>query len=284
MPDQQNPSVSGPESWQRIRHDYDSPPAREGAVRPIHVLLALIFLGVSAGGGVFYREQIVSQFNQLANPDRMQASTAGSLRPEPRPADVIPPNVRALADPPSPVAVRPAESAARTVAPSSPGPTPIASNSPQPLPSVQRPGMAVSMPAVITPTWTPPDEPIGHKVVVERNSNGHFELDAKINDATIRLMFDTGATLVALRAEDAERMGIDLNNLNYSLRTNTANGTAAVAPYTIKTLTIGNITAHDVKATVARRGALSVNLLGQSFMTQLRGHEVEGNRLTLRGR
>lgn len=144
--------------------------------------------------------------------------------------------------------------------------------------------MAVSMPSVITPTWTPPDEPTGHKVVVERNSSGHFELNAKINDATIRMMFDTGATLVALRAEDAERMGIDLNNLNYSLKTNTANGTAAVAPYTIKTLIIGNITAHDVRATVARRGALSVNLLGQSFMMQLQGHDVEGNRLTLRGR
>jgi aspartyl protease family protein len=97
------------------------------------------------------------------------------------------------------------------------------------------------------------------------------------------MMFDTGSRWVALRAEDAERAGIDVSSLNFSVRTATANGVGSAAPVTIKVLRVGNITRTNVQAVVMRPGALAINLLGQSFMATMAGFSTEGDRLTLRG-
>ena len=97
------------------------------------------------------------------------------------------------------------------------------------------------------------------------------------------MVFDTGASLVALREEDASRAGIDLDTLNYSVRVKTANGTAFVAPIVIATLNVGSITRTNVRALVAKRGALTVNLLGQSFLKTMAGYAMDGDRLVLRG-
>jgi aspartyl protease family protein len=97
------------------------------------------------------------------------------------------------------------------------------------------------------------------------------------------MLFDTGASVVALRAEDAGRFGVSVSNLNYSARVKTANGTADVAPIIIDTLTIGNITERRVVGYVAREGMLPRNLLGQSFLARLSGYNVENNQLVLKG-
>jgi aspartyl protease family protein len=97
------------------------------------------------------------------------------------------------------------------------------------------------------------------------------------------MMFDTGASRVVLRAEDAARLGFLMNSLIFSVRTSTANGTTMVAPITIDTISVGSITLHDVPAAVAKPGSLHVNLLGQSFLTRLREYRVEGDRLISEG-
>jgi aspartyl protease family protein len=53
------------------------------------------------------------------------------------------------------------------------------------------------------------------------------------------------------------------------------------AAATIDTLTVGNITQHRVPAVVASPGTLNENLLGQSFLRNLRQVNVENNRVTL---
>jgi aspartyl protease family protein len=72
--------------------------------------------------------------------------------------------------------------------------------------------------------------------------------------------------------------------LNYTAKVKTANGTADVAPITIDTLTIGNITQRAVPGFVAKQGTLQVNLLGQAFLSRLSGYNVERNVLLLKGR
>jgi len=114
-------------------------------------------------------------------------------------------------------------------------------------------------------------------------ANGQFAFGAEVNGVTIPMVFDTGATLVALRAEDAGSAGIDLGSLNYSVTVRTANGIALAAPIVIATLRVGSITRTNVKALVAKRGTLAVNLLGQSFLTSLAGYAMDGDRLVLRG-
>jgi len=116
-----------------------------------------------------------------------------------------------------------------------------------------------------------------------RMHNGGFVFRAIVNDQPVPMMFDTGASFVALRAEDAPRLGINMASLAYDLRMSTANGVASAAKVTIATMTVGAITMHDVPAIVAQPGMLQVNLLGQTFLTRLRNVQVEGNRVTLYG-
>lgn len=145
------------------------------------------------------------------------------------------------------------------------------------LPSVQRPSEMVVSPDT-TDTSNGPNE-----AVAVRGRDGSFAFDAVVNGAHVPMLFDTGASVVALRAEDAERFGIDVNNLNYTAKVKTANGTADVAPIIIDTLTIGNITQRRVAGYVAREGMLAKNLLGQTFLARLSGYNVENNQLVLKG-
>ncbi len=120
--------------------------------------------------------------------------------------------------------------------------------------------------------------------VAWRGRSGTFELRASINGETLPMIVDTGASIVSLRAEDAERAGIDVSRLHYTMRTQTANGTTAVAPVIIQTLQIGSIIENNVPAVVARPNALSTNLLGQSFLSRLRDYTIEKDRVVFRAR
>ncbi|MDT2024283.1 TIGR02281 family clan AA aspartic protease [Methylocella sp. CPCC 101449] len=121
------------------------------------------------------------------------------------------------------------------------------------------------------------------EAIAVRRRDGHFGFDAIADGTKVTMMFDTGASSVVLTSEDAQRMGVDLSGLNYTVRVSTANGTAMAAPYYLEALTVGNITVRRVRALVARPGALSESLLGQSFLDRLAGFNVEKDRLVLRG-
>ncbi len=147
-----------------------------------------------------------------------------------------------------------------------------------PMPSVQRPTEL----SASTQSGTASSGP--NEAVAERGGDGSFVFDAVINGSHARMIFDTGATAVGLRAEDAVRMGIPMGRLNYSAKMKTANGTAEVAPVMIDTMLIGNITLRNVPGFVAKEGMLAENLLGQTFLARLAGFDVEGKLLVLRGR
>jgi clan AA aspartic protease (TIGR02281 family) len=172
-------------------------------------------------------------------------------------------------------------------------PAPVGAQLPAPLPAVPlSPGsgghvvVATAMPTVNRPTELPSNNAANgpNEAVADRGSNGGFAFDAVVNGGHVAMMFDTGASIVALRAEDAERLGINMAKLNYSAKVKTANGTAEVAPVVIDTLTVGNITLRSVVACVAKEGTMQINLLGQTFLARLSGFNVENNQLVLRGR
>ena len=128
-----------------------------------------------------------------------------------------------------------------------------------------------------------PIPPQGHQAIAKRQDNGHFFFDTAISGITVRMMFDTGASIVALRAEDAARAGIAVNGLNYSITINTANGTTTAAPVVLDTFRVGDITRYNVPAIVSRPGQLNISLLGQSFMSKLNGYRFEASELVLQG-
>jgi aspartyl protease family protein len=122
------------------------------------------------------------------------------------------------------------------------------------------------------------------EVVAARRSDGSFIVSGKVNGRETRFIFDTGASTVVLRAENAAALGIKTETLNYSIPVSTANGTALAAPIVIERLSVGPITERNVRALIARTGVLHANLLGMSFLERLASYEVRGNRLILRGK
>ncbi|WP_201830288.1 retropepsin-like aspartic protease family protein [Microvirga zambiensis] len=122
------------------------------------------------------------------------------------------------------------------------------------------------------------------EVVAARRTDGSFLVRGEVNGHETRFIFDTGASTVVLRAENAAELGFKPENLDYSIPVSTANGAAMAAPVIVERLTIGAITERNVRALIARSGVLHANLLGMSFLERLGSYEVRGNRLILRGK
>ncbi|MDX2259455.1 MAG: TIGR02281 family clan AA aspartic protease [Hyphomicrobiaceae bacterium] len=120
-------------------------------------------------------------------------------------------------------------------------------------------------------------------VRLRQRPDGHFVARGEVNGTRLSLLVDTGASTVVLKPADAERAGINVGSLSYSVAVKTANGTSYAAPVRLRTLAVGGIVFEDVEALVAKPGNLSENLLGMSFLRRLRSYEVQGDFLTLRG-
>jgi aspartyl protease family protein len=119
------------------------------------------------------------------------------------------------------------------------------------------------------------------EVRLKSDGRGHFMLDAAVNDRSASFMADTGATLVALTYEDAERLGLAPRSLDFSARVQTANGVARVAPVTLDRVRVDDIIVRNVPAVVAERGALATNLLGMSFLGRLKSVQMQSGELVL---
>jgi len=118
------------------------------------------------------------------------------------------------------------------------------------------------------------------EVVLQRSGDGHFYVDVDVNGSSVRMLADTGASAIALSFEDAERAGIDVEQLDFSFAANTANGIAAVAEVQLDEVRVGSIVRHDVRAIVTR--GLSDSLLGMSFFNSLSKVAMESDELVLR--
>ncbi|MBN8912111.1 MAG: TIGR02281 family clan AA aspartic protease [Rhizobiales bacterium] len=132
-------------------------------------------------------------------------------------------------------------------------------------------------------TQAPATEPASRNGTEElrASADGHYYATAEVNGRSLDVMVDTGASMVALTYEDAERAGLRLNPSDFSARVNTANGPAAVAPVMLDRVSIGGIEVRDVRAAVCERGRLDKTLLGMSFLSRLERVDISQGRLTL---
>ncbi|MCH9764824.1 MAG: TIGR02281 family clan AA aspartic protease [Alphaproteobacteria bacterium] len=118
-------------------------------------------------------------------------------------------------------------------------------------------------------------------VELRANRNGHYITEADINGWSVNVLVDTGATMVALTHEDAERAGIYLNHSDYTHRVSTANGVARVAPVMLSSVSIGDITVRNVRAAVSEPGNLRTTLLGMTFLSRLERVDMRSGTLIL---
>lgn len=118
-------------------------------------------------------------------------------------------------------------------------------------------------------------------LVLQRESDGHFYVDAVVNGATIRFMVDTGASSVALTQADARRAGMFYSANDFNQVGRSAGGDIALRPVTFDRIAVGAIEAQGVRGVVIG-GDADMSLLGQSFLSTLGGVSIEGDTMVLR--
>ncbi len=117
---------------------------------------------------------------------------------------------------------------------------------------------------------------------IKGGQNGHYTAKAYINNQPISVLVDTGASAVALSAEDADRANLHPRLLNYDVAVATANGNVKAARVKLDKVEIDNVRLDNVDALVLPPGALSGTLLGMSFLSRLSSFSSEGGRLILK--
>jgi aspartyl protease family protein len=126
---------------------------------------------------------------------------------------------------------------------------------------------------------TTPSEP--RKVTeLERSSLGHFYVYAKVNGELVRFLVDTGATAVALTAEDAERAGIKFDPSTFEVVGEGASGPVRGKAVTIDSVEVEGKLVNDVQGVVLADSKLS--LLGQSYLTRMGEVQMSGDYMILR--
>jgi aspartyl protease family protein len=135
----------------------------------------------------------------------------------------------------------------------------------------------------LQPAPAPPQQQTSayRTVTVRGDSRGHFQVEGSVDGRRLDFMVDTGASLVALRERDANKLGIFPSPRDYTGRSSTANGVIAVAPVRLPSLEINGIRVYDVGAVVIPDKALNVNLLGMSFLSRVRRFEMANGRLVM---
>jgi aspartyl protease family protein len=123
--------------------------------------------------------------------------------------------------------------------------------------------------------------PRGPTTELQADARGHFETQAVINGRGIGVMIDTGATSVALRFEDAARLGLRTEPADFTIPISTANGTVKAARAILTEIRIGAVRIRNVEALVVPPRALATNLMGMSFLKRLSKVQIAGSKLVL---
>lgn len=115
-------------------------------------------------------------------------------------------------------------------------------------------------------------------VTLAADTRGHFITEGAINGRAVRFVIDTGATVVALPASDALRLGLDYRKGEVAL-TRTAAGVVPVYRVRFDSVRLGAIEITAVDGVVIEQG-LDMALLGMSFLNRVE-MKNEGQLMTL---
>jgi aspartyl protease family protein len=113
-------------------------------------------------------------------------------------------------------------------------------------------------------------------MVLKAGDGGHFAVDARVDGRRLAFVVDPGASQMALRESDAARLGFHPTPRDYSVQTYTANGVGRAALVKLGMVEVGNIIVRDLPALIHPDDALSVNLLGMSFLSRVRWTHERG--------
>jgi aspartyl protease family protein len=121
----------------------------------------------------------------------------------------------------------------------------------------------------------------GTATQVVKGPDGHYWAQATIEGRAVRVLIDTGASVVALTRADARRLGVDPAPDAYTGRVQTASGLARTAPVELAAVSVAGARVERVQALVVEEG-LAYSLLGMSYLGRLSAFEATPSGLTLR--
>lgn len=147
--------------------------------------------------------------------------------------------------------------------------------------------MAVAAPVAVA---APNQGASGAVTAVSKSADGHFWAEAHMDanggehsrSGGVRVMVDTGASLVSLTRADAEALGVHVGEGDFSGSIITASGRVRAAPVVLKSVSIGGVRVERVEALVIERG-LPHSLLGMSYLGRLSAFTATPTALTLNG-
>ena len=119
-----------------------------------------------------------------------------------------------------------------------------------------------------------------NSVVAPRARDGHYYLQLLVNGKPVDFLVDTGASQIVLSQQDASRIGIDVNDLNYFGRALTANGEVRTAPTKLDDVVLGPFTDRGLTAWV-NEGDMDRSLLGMEYLQRFSTLQINPQSLTL---
>jgi aspartyl protease family protein len=152
------------------------------------------------------------------------------------------------------------------------------------LPSGHRAAPAAAPPAVVKPpgaaSASDPAPLMAVETRLERMPNGHFYADAAVNGQPVRVVVDTGASIVALTVADAQRIGVPFSPNEFTVIGTGASGPVRGQDVMLDRVEVDGKEVRSVQAAVVE--GLDVSLLGQTYLSRITSVQMSGGSMTLR--
>ena len=142
-------------------------------------------------------------------------------------------------------------------------------------------GQAQAAPAIAVSSGPSVSRPPSGVAQIVRGADGHYWAEALIDGRAVRVLVDTGASVVALTRDDAVRLGLDLAPDDFTATVRTASGPVRAAPVHLAAVAVAGARVEGVEALVVEEG-LEQSLLGMSYLGRLSSLEATPAGLTLR--
>ncbi len=104
------------------------------------------------------------------------------------------------------------------------------------------------------------------EVVLQRNRDGHYVANGKINGQPVVFFLDTGATIVSIPENVANRLNLQRG---MPIQSSTANGVITTYYTELDSISLGNIELRHVRASINPYMQSNEILLGMSFLKHL---------------
>ena len=121
----------------------------------------------------------------------------------------------------------------------------------------------------------------GSDTQIVKGPDGHYWAEARIDGRAVRVLVDTGASVVALTRDDAARLGLSPKPEDFTARVETASGPVRAAPVKLDSVAVAGAEVRQVQALIVEEG-LPYSLLGMSYLGKLSSMEATPSGLTLR--